>query len=457
MKLEELVSETKKRHVVFTRMGKPITWFSGSVSTALTVYTFAKNNAEFTPALFGLIALTFILFYYATSVPAIKLFLRRTLALFIDFFLIGVALFASVSWYQASIEPSGDILQIQLGRVLMIALWLIFLYFVFFDWRFKGTVGKRFVGLTVTTEGKSRISFCGSFIRTFLSLPLPIIIVAHLGYWIVDGSHSTVRTFINDFCKNLVVSFVPLSILFFEGNQSIADRLTRVVVRAEHESTNLLAKIERRRWIKLCSFNLGWALLFAILYLPVWKHWFKEPSQPPPGFTSTWGVSDPQGIATLWMLLPIGMKEPMFGIRNIDLLNASPNPFTFQADRTHFNGLLTLDFNKSQVMPIVRVTLTRDHPLQVKLLVVRNFMNLVSEKTPIERRPSFSVLQFATESDFGLFEIDREENILLCFMTSGKNAMDFYTDIRPQDSIRLTVSLDRTGFELVGAGIPYRE
>lgn len=200
MKLEELVSQTKKRHAVFTRMGKPIIWFF-SVSTALTVYTFFKNNAEFTPALLGLIALCFILFYYATSVPAIKLFLRRTLALFIDLFLIGVALFASVSWYQASEEPSGDILPFQLGRVLMVALWLVFLYFVFFDWRFKGTVGKRFVGLTVTTEERHRISFCRSFIRTFLSLPLPVITVAYLAAWLTRDPQSTVRIFVNDFCN----------------------------------------------------------------------------------------------------------------------------------------------------------------------------------------------------------------------------------------------------------------
>ena len=229
MKLEELVSQTKKRHAVFTKMWKPIGQFLGYVFAASWVYKFLKDNAEFTLSLLPLTALTLILFYYATSEPAIKLFLRRTLALFIDLFLIGVALFASVSWYQASEEPSGDILPFQLARVLMVALWLVFLYFVFFDWRFKGTVGNRFVGLTVTTEEKSRISFCRSFIRTFLSLPLPVISVAYLFSWIVGDSQATTRLFMGDFLKNVVVSFVPISILFFEGNQSIADRLTRVV------------------------------------------------------------------------------------------------------------------------------------------------------------------------------------------------------------------------------------
>lgn len=456
MRLEELVSETKKRHAVFTRMWKPISWLFSSVSTVLTVYTFFKNNAEFTPALLALIALTLVLFYYATSALAIKLFLRRSLALFIDLFLIGMVLFAVVSWYQADKETSGDILQIQLGKLLMLALWLAFLYFVFFDWRFKGTVGKRFVGLTVTSGEKGRISFCRSFIRTFLSLPLPLISVAYLSYWIIGGSLSTTRIFVGDSLRNLILSFVPLSILFFEGNQSIADRLTRVLVRAEYEPANLLSKVERRRWIKLCCFSLVWALLFASLYLPLWKRLLKGPSKPPPKFEGTWTVVDPQSTATMWMLLPMGMKEPMFGIRNIELLKISPNPFSFQAETSNFNGLLNLEMKNVEAMPVVRVVLARDHPSLVKLLLIRNFLSLVSHKISMASRPSFSVLQIATERDFGLFHIDQDENILFCFPASGKDDMDFYTDVRPQGSINFRVSFDRTGFLLVGAGIPYR-
>lgn len=461
MKLEELVSQKKKRDAVFLKMGKPFFKVSSFCSGALFLYRFYKNYGEITFPLVGLAALTFVLFYYATSEPAVKLFLRRTLALLIDLFLIGVVLFVSVSWYQTSEQPSGDILQIQLGRILMGALWLAFLYFVFFDWWFKGTVGKRFVGLTVTTEERGRISFCRSFIRTFLSLPLPVISGAYLFSWIAAGTQSTVRVFIADLFKNSVVSLVPLSILMFEGNQSIADRLTQVltrgthvVVRAEHEPVNLLPNIEPRRWVKLCCFNFGWALLFAILFLPV----VKDLSKPPGNATLTWTVPDQQGIATLWMVLPMGMKEPMFGIRRIELLNVSPNPFTFQAEGSHFTGLLTnLELNKVKVMPVLRVTLTRERPLQVKLLIVRNYMSLVSGKTPIDRRPSYGVLQLATESNFGLFEIDQDENILLCYTASGKDPVDFYTDIRPHGKIQFPVSIDKTAFLLVGAGIAYHE
>ena len=74
----------------------------------------------------------------------------------------------------------------------------------------------------------------------------------------------------------------------------------------------------------------------------------------------------------------------------------------------------------------------------------------------MEKRPALSLLQIATENEFGLFSINDDENILVCFMRSGDNAVDFYTDVRPHGKIQFQVSLDKTGFLLVGAGIPYR-
>lgn len=460
MKLDELVEGGKKRHAALTGMWKPISRFLGSVSAALTVYRFFKNSGEFTLSLLGLLALTLFLLYYATSVSGVKLLVRRALALFIDLSLIGVALFASMSWYQANIEQPQDILQIQNGQVLMLALWLAFLYFVFFDWRFKGTLGKRFVGLTVTTEEKSKISLCRSFIRAFLSFPLPIISAVFLNQWIVGGGDSAVRILIGDALKNALLSFVPLSILFFEGNQSIADRLTRLVVRAEHEAINLLPKIRLKTWILLCSSNLAWAFLFASLYyLALFKPLGNGPSKPlPRGAQAEWLVTDPQAAAALWTILPMGLKEPMYGIKRIDLVEASPNPFTFQAEESHFLTRLNPEpyVKTLKEMPIVRVTLTRERPLQVKLVVVQNFATYVGQKTPMKRRPAFSVLQIATEKKFGLFSIDQRENILLCWMGSGNNAVDFYTDVRPHGSIQFPVSIDEIGFLLAGAGIPYR-
>jgi hypothetical protein len=108
-------------------------------------------------------------------------------------------------------------------------------------------------------------------------------------------------------------------------------------------------------------------------------------------------------------------------------------------------------------MPVVKVVLTHERPLQVKLLVVENFLTFAGLRTPRERRPAFSVLEIATEKKYGLFSINQQENILLCWMSSGDNAVDFYTDVQPHGSISFPVSLDEIGFLLMGIGIPYRE
>ena len=467
----ELIEQLKKRHSALTKIQKPYKNLFWLASFVLSIRSFFKNSGEFSFTLLGLVALTLFLLYYATTSPSgIKLLAQRALAFLIDLSLIGVTLFGSISWYQASVEHPGDILQLQLGQVLTLALWLAFLYFVISDWRLQGTLGKRLLGLTVIPVGRDKVSFGASFIRTFLSLPLPVISAVLLSHWITDGSQSAVRGFIGDALKNALVSFVPMSIMFFEGNQSIADRLTHVAIRAEHETANLLPKIRLKTWIFLCFSNLAWALLFASLwYLASSKLALNRPFKSPvaAALETTRFVSDPQTTAPLWIILPLGLKEPTFGIKNIEIVDMSPSPFTFQAEESHFliqagESHFPTRLNPEPYLkmvkkiPLVRVILTRDRPLQVKLLVVQNFLTYVGLNTPMEKRPALSLLQIATENEFGLFSINDDENILVCFMRSGDNAVDFYTDVRPHGKIQFQVSLDKTGFLLVGAGIPYR-
>lgn len=461
MKLEELVAQGKKRHEALKGMLKPFGVASSMCSAGLWAYRFYKNSGEFTFTLLGLAALTFFLLYYATSFSGVKLLARRALALFIDIALIGVVLFIFMSWYEANADRPQDILQIRVGRVLMLVLWLAFLYFVLFDWRFKGTLGKRFLRLTVMGVGEGKTTFERSFIRNFLSLPLPVISAVLLSHWISGDSLQGIRFFVGDATKNALLSFVPLSILFLEGNQSAADRLTNTAIRAEHEAANLLPRIRVKTWALLCFCNLAWALLYASLwYLAVTKPFLSGPSKaPPPGAQASWVVNDPQSAAALWAVLPMGLKEPTFGIRRIELLEESPNPFTFRAEESHFITRLNPEPDLSHVntMPVIRVVLTRDLPLQVKILVVQNFLTYVGKNTPREHRPAFSLLQIATEKEFGLFGIDQQENILVCWSIreNSDDAWDFFTDVQPHGSISFPISLDKTGFLLIGAGIPY--
>src|SRR6267154_1526562 len=120
MKLEELVTQGKKRHVALKGMWKPFGTISSLCSAGLWVYHFYKSSGEFTLTLIGLAALTLFLLYYATAFSGIKLLARRALALFIDFALIGVILFIFISWYEATVDRPEDILQIRTGQALIL-------------------------------------------------------------------------------------------------------------------------------------------------------------------------------------------------------------------------------------------------------------------------------------------------------------------------------------------------
>jgi hypothetical protein len=96
------------------------------------------------------------------------------------------------------------------------------------------------------------------------------------------------------------------------------------------------------------------------------------------------------------------------------------------------------------------------HPLQVKLFIVENFLTFFRPKTPTDQKPVFSILQIATEREFGLFSISEHENILVVWATySNGTPLNFYCDVQPQSFAGFEVSIDKIGFLLIGAGIPY--
>lgn len=58
------------------------------------------------------------------------------------------------------------------------------------------------------------------------------------------------------------------------------------------------------------------------------------------------------------------------------------------------------------------------------------------------KRPDFSLLQLASEQRFGVLYPRSEENILLCWMRSGNNPVDFPVEVRPAVTY---------GFPLIGS------
>lgn len=81
---------------------------------------------------------------------------------------------------------------------------------------------------------------------------------------------------------------------------------------------------------------------------------------------------------------------------------------------------------------------------------MQNFLAAASQGTPLAGRPTFVLLQFETDESFGLFFINSEENILLCFMRSDNEFVDFATDVYPEQAVHITTSLDKICWLFLG-------
>jgi uncharacterized RDD family membrane protein YckC len=264
--LDEILERGRKRHAELAKIQKPYKKVLGVASAASFLYKFLANGGQFTLSVLALAALTIFIVYYATSVDGIKLFSLRALALLIDLCIVGFALYLSASWYQTYMEKPGDVLRLGLGDFLMVSLWVAFLYFVLLDWRLKGTVGKRLLGLSVASTSGDALTLSRSFIRAFMSIPLPVIAAVLLSHQIAGNEWSPVRWFTADCFRKGMLSLIPLSIVLFDGNQGLADLVTRSVVRARGKRTTILPVITTRKWMLFSFSFLALAAVLASLW-----------------------------------------------------------------------------------------------------------------------------------------------------------------------------------------------
>ncbi len=434
-KQEELVREIKARHSAVRRMSKPyvkIIWF---ISAATTAYAFIKSTGDFTLPLVGLIALTCFLSFsprYAPPIAGIQLLGRRMLALLTDFLLISIG-----SFFALFLLQSKDYLE----QLVMLVVWMAFLYFVLLDWRFNGTLGKKLCGLKVVGIKKTEGSFCKSFIRVFLSLPLPIICCGLLRDILIGDGSSRLRFFLGEAFGEFALYFVPMSIMFLGGNQSIADKIVGVSVQQKWQRIDSNPPKPRPgTWMMLFCSTFIWAfLLSALTYIGVGKLAITGlPKQPPAkDFQQVETITDSKMTAPLWAYLPMGLREPTSVVRKIELFTASPNPFTFRAEDSH----VAIPLNPEQYLKelkkvrFVRVTLAPYMSAVTKMIIVQNFLALGKLSTTTQR-PSFALLQLGSEQKYGLFSIGAQENVLICWMGTDTNPVDFPMEVRPRFNIQ---------------------
>jgi hypothetical protein len=115
------------------------------------------------------------------------------------------------------------------------------------------------------------------------------------------------------------------------------------------------------------------------------------------------------------------------------MFDISPNPFSFRVEDSRTTVPLNPEpyFAQLKKVRLVRVTLAPHVSSLVKLVVITNFLALGTRVTPINQRPGFVLLQLTSEQRFGVLYPKSEENILLCWMRSGNNPIDFPVEVRP--------------------------
>jgi uncharacterized RDD family membrane protein YckC len=462
--MNDFINEGKKRHSALTKLFSPYRKLFGFMSTAGGILTFCWGADEFLIPLMALGSLLCFLGYYAipntgdSLAQSIRLFMRRALALLIDVFVIAFVIFNLMWCYRVKFESPDDVLQIHAGWILTAALWASAMYFVACDWRYGATIGKRLAGLRVSGLNGQRLILRRSFIRVFLSLPMPIMLGAWLFFHITLNPESTIRLLIADATQDFLVAFAPISILLLGGSQSVVDRLAHAMVRGEREQSILFPRITVRTWVLLTVATIIWATVHpSLVYVGMISRKAENPTKGlPSSMQVTWAETNSLTTQVLWIALPTGFKDATYAIRSIQIEEvASASPTTPKVDTAHFvapvdPGAFLRAANLSQ---IVRVTLARDHPVLIKAKILGNYAALIDQNAPVAKRPFLSDLRLVTEHEYGIFSTVQEEDSLFCALVSNNKPVSFYIPPVPSTSVEFQWSLDHLGALLAGYGI----
>ena len=448
--LEQVLEESKARYANLTITWKPYKRVIWAISTATTLFIFAEYSGDFTFSILGLIGLTSFLSFspqFAPPIVGIQLLGRRAFALVTDVLLISIGSFFLLFRLQS---------KAYLGPLLMLVVWSTFSYIVFCDWRFGGTLGKRLWGLKVAGKENTEISFCKSFIRTFLTLPLPIILGGFFRDKLMGEVVSWPRFIVGEGLAGVIIYSIPMSIMFLGGTQSIADKVVGAQIKRKRQRMDAdRRKIKPSSWVLLSCSTFAWGFLLASFAYPgIGKIAITGLPKSPPAkdFQKDAFITAPVTAAQLWLYLPMNIKEPTSVIRKIELFEASPNPFTLSSRYTHIIPPLNPDAALRQLHPpirYIRVSLAPYVFTTTRMIIIDNLFAL-GERVPSKERPNFALLQFGSDQKYGLFSLTTEENILLCFMGSDARPVDFPMEVRPRHGIKPEFSLSEIYNLLVG-------
>lgn len=437
-------SETiKGRYRGLKKLWTPIGVISSILFAASSLYDFIINTGDLSFPVLGF-ALLSVISLLIVPIRTTRLFVFRVLAFALDLVFLAVITGASLFAYRRIYgEPSEF--------MLMGAAWLWILYFVFYDWYFHGTPGKRFFGLKVISQ-KGQFDFVKSFLRTLLTIVVPVILT-----WFgstITATESRSRWIAAMFLRDVAVLLVPISILVFGGNQGLIDKALRTAVKYERDSDTHRPAINKRTWIKLCSLTLLFGLaLSGVDYVAIWKANIFNPLPAPNGkmVLSTRIVEDSETTAALWTQLPKGLQNPAETVQAIAFLELSRNPFIAKNTQMLIPTEIrqALQQVNSEVR-VLRVELISSASPAVYSLIMRNFSELLANGL-LPNQSRVGVLRFGQTEDYGLFILTQSRNTVIYVTRTKDSNVITFTDLNPPDN-EISMNADLVRWLLLGDG-----
>jgi uncharacterized RDD family membrane protein YckC len=446
---DTLMSRWKKLQQLKKQFSSPFAELVAVTSGAWGLYQFIIGMGNLSYPILGFAGVSLFALLVPEGAP--RQFALRTFAFAIDILFLGILTIAILPiYYQAQGQPSEF--------TITCVVWLWFIYFVFFDWQFHGTPGKRMLGLKLVARGTKLGVFktlLRTFLRTFLTLFLPLA----AGIWL--GNPFVANPSRIGLAAALMVRAIfqlanPISILVLGGNRGFADRATNTEVRIGRGTSRTGRRdVRARSWGYACSLPFVGGLAFAIFgyifggsMIPL-NSPIQIPARPTGKDSSAilfW--EDPGGLFKATCIAP-GFRDLSKEVLSVHVDTLSENPFAVENTDLVVNPIDAANLAQTDGLPIVRVTTTSLVSPAGYSMITRNLAMCYGANLD-DGKHSTVVIQFEQLDDYGFFVIVRHQNTILGVDRKASSAYWNTADLQPKAGAAINISLDLGGYALLG-------
>jgi len=423
---DALMSRWKKLLKLKKEFSSPFAVPIAVVFGASSLYQFIIGWGTLSYPVLGFAAVSLLALLVPEGAP--RLFAMRTFAFAMDILLLGVLTVAILPAYQGRGGPS------EFTITFVVWLWLI--YFVFFDWQFHGTPGKRMLGLRLVVQ-RAKFNLLTVSLRTFLTLFVPVV------GGVLVGNLFTTRVSRIGFAaaywvRGTFLLAIPVSILVLGGNRGFADRVMRTEVRLGRRTARSSHRnVTLRSWVLASTlpFIGGFAIaIFGYTFTGIMfprNSSFHVPAKPT-GTEVNAGLfwSDPKGIFKADCLAP-GFRHLSKEVLSVDMETVSNNPFTAKDTDIVVNPMDVANLQKAHGLSVLQITTTSWVSPAAYMLIMRNLARCYGPNLDEGKHGTF-VIQFLQRDEYGFFFTIRSRSTVLGVDEKSSTAYYSVADLQPK-------------------------